>query len=194
MMRISKSKFMAGVQCLKRLYLQVHEPELATQPESANEAIIEQGREVGMLARELFPGGIEVDSSGGLGQAIRATKELVANPEVPAIFEGAFEHQGVIVKTDILQRRKENAECRTCNPHSRFSFDHSSVFSLCPRLPISPRGRIAPIRLRASSFIIAINPSQTTTSATCHGSMQAQRSSLRKWVSSPSTTYLLILS
>lgn len=99
---------MAGVQCLKRLYLQVHEPKLATQPDGANEAIIEQGHAVGLLARELFPGGIEVDSGGGLGQAIRSTKELVANPEVPAIFEGAFEHQGVIVKTDILQRRNEN--------------------------------------------------------------------------------------
>jgi len=107
-MRISKSKFMAGVQCLKRLYLQVHEPELATQPDGTIDAIIEQGNEVGLLARELFPGGVEVDSSGGLGQAIRSTKELVANPEVPAIFEGAFEHQGVIVKTDILQRRNEN--------------------------------------------------------------------------------------
>jgi len=107
-MRISKSKFMAGVQCLKRLYLQVHEPKLATQPNGANEAVIEQGHAVGLLARELFPGGIEVDSSDGLGQAIRSTKELVANPEVPAIFEGAFEYQGVIVKTDILQRRNEN--------------------------------------------------------------------------------------
>ena len=56
--------------------------------------LFEQGREVGLLARQLFPGGIEVDSSGGLGQAIRTTKELVANPEVPAIFEGAFESSG----------------------------------------------------------------------------------------------------
>jgi predicted RecB family nuclease len=106
-MRISKSKVIAGVQCLKRLYLQVHQPELAAQPDGADEAIIEQGHKVGMLARELFPGGTEVDSSGGLGSAIRSTRELVANPEVPAIFEGAFEYQGVIVKTDILQQRKE---------------------------------------------------------------------------------------
>ena len=107
-MKISKSKFIAGVQCLKRLYLQVHEPGLAAHGDGADEAIIQQGHDVGLLARELFPGGVEVNSSGGLGQAIRATKELVANPEVPAIFEGAFEYQGVIVKTDILQRRKEN--------------------------------------------------------------------------------------
>ena len=99
---------MAGVQCLKRLYLLVHEPELAGETGGADEAIIEQGREVGLLARQLFPGGVEVGGNGGLDEAIRATRELIANPEVPAIFEGAFEDQGVVVKTDILQRRKEN--------------------------------------------------------------------------------------
>ena len=61
--KLSKSKFVAGCQCLKRLYLQVHEPELAAEPDAAAGAIIEQGREVGVLARKLFPGGIEVDGS-----------------------------------------------------------------------------------------------------------------------------------
>ncbi len=107
-LRISKSKFVAGVQCLKRLYWQVHEPELTAVPDNAKETIIEQGRQVGLLARQLFPGGVEVHGSAGLDHAIRTTKELTANPEVAAIFEGAFEHQGVIIKTDILQRRKEN--------------------------------------------------------------------------------------
>jgi hypothetical protein len=60
-MRISKSKFMAGTQCLKRLYWQVHEPELAAELDDSSEARIEQGREVGLLARQLFPGGVEVD-------------------------------------------------------------------------------------------------------------------------------------
>jgi len=107
-MRISKSKFVAGVQCLKRLYWQVHKPELPAELDDSSESRIEQGREVGLLARQLFPGGVEVDSSTGVEQAIRATQELIANREVPAIFEGTFEHQRVIVKTDFLQRRKEN--------------------------------------------------------------------------------------
>lgn len=107
-MRLSKTKFNAGCQCLKRLYLQVHEPELAAEPDGAVEAIIEQGREVGLLARQLFPGGVEVLSDGGLDQAIRATKQLLANPAIPAIFEAAFEYEGIIIKTDVLQRRKEN--------------------------------------------------------------------------------------
>ena len=107
-MKISKSKFIAGLQCPKRLYLLVHKPERAAQPDGSNEAILEQGREVGLLARQLFPGGVEVDGWGGLLTAIRSTRELVANPDVPAIFEGAFEHDDVVVKTDILQRRNEN--------------------------------------------------------------------------------------
>jgi hypothetical protein len=86
---ISKSNYVAGVQCLKRLYWQVHEPERAAQSDGADEAIMEQGREVGLLARQLFPGGVEVSSEGGLDEAIRTTSVLVANPKVPAIFEGA---------------------------------------------------------------------------------------------------------
>ena len=104
---INKSLYLAGVQCLKRLYLQVHRPELAAETDAAAEAIIQQGREVGMLARKLFPGGVEVGFDGGLDQAIRTTRELVANPDIPAIFEGVFEHQNVLVRVDILHRRRD---------------------------------------------------------------------------------------
>jgi len=106
--QISKSKFVAGAQCLKRLYLQVHQPELAAEPDASGSAIMEQGREVGRLAYQLFPGGVKVDGSAGLEQAIRITRELIANPEVPAIFEAAFENGGVLVRVDILHRRRDN--------------------------------------------------------------------------------------
>ena len=106
-MKLSKSRFVAGCQCLKRLYLQVHEPDLAAEPDGAAEAIFEQGREVGMLARQLFPGGVEVRNECGLDQAIRATRELIASPDIPAIFEGTFEHGGVLVRVDILHRRRD---------------------------------------------------------------------------------------
>jgi predicted RecB family nuclease len=92
---------------LKRLYFQVHQPELAAEPDDSGEAIIEQGREVGMLARQLFPGGVEVGSM-RLDQAIRATRELVANREIPTIFEGTFENSGVLVRVDVLQRRRDH--------------------------------------------------------------------------------------
>jgi predicted RecB family nuclease len=106
-MKLSKSRFVAGCQCLRRLYWQIHEPELAAPPDAAAEAILQQGQEVGILARTLFPGGVEVACSRGLADAIRTTRELVANPEVPAIFEAVFEHEDVLVKVDILHRRRD---------------------------------------------------------------------------------------
>jgi predicted RecB family nuclease len=107
-MRISKSKFVAGAQCLKRLYLQVHQPELAAEPDASGYGIMEQGNDVGRLAHQLFPGGVKVDGSAGLEQAIRTTQELIANPEVPAIFEGTFSNGDVLVRVDILHRRRDN--------------------------------------------------------------------------------------
>ena len=104
---ISKSRFMAGVQCLKRLYLLVHESQLGTGKTAADFAFMGQGRQVGKLARQLFQGGVEVES-GDPEQAIRITRELLANSEVPAIFEAAFENGGVFVRVDILQRRRDN--------------------------------------------------------------------------------------
>ena len=105
-MRISKSKFVAGVQCLKRLYFQVHHPELATGSSEATEAVMEQGHQVGVAAQKEFPGGVLVAADHEhLDDAVRITRELVGNAEVPAIFEATFEYGGVLVRTDVLERR-----------------------------------------------------------------------------------------
>ena len=56
-MRLSKSKFIAGLQCLKRLYLEVHQPELAGEPDEQTLAVFEPGQEVGRWVQKAFPGG-----------------------------------------------------------------------------------------------------------------------------------------
>ena len=50
---------------------------------------------------------MEVICERSLDQAIRTTRELIANPEVPAIYEAVLEHQNVLVKVDILHRRRD---------------------------------------------------------------------------------------
>ena len=105
-MRVSKSKFIAGVQCLKRLYFQVHRPEMAAGSSEATEAIMEQGHQVGLVAQKAFPGGVLVAADHEhLDDAVRTTRELVVNAEVPAIFEATFEYGGLLVRTDVLERR-----------------------------------------------------------------------------------------
>jgi hypothetical protein len=103
--RLSKSKFLSGLQCHKRLYLEITQPELAEPPDPSTQAILAMGREIGLLAQRRFPGGRLV--SPGLRSrdaAIAHTATLVHDTAVPAIFEGAFEHDGVVVRVDVLER------------------------------------------------------------------------------------------
>jgi len=97
---------MAGVQCAKREYLEVRQPELA---EDVDDGRMQQGIEVGLLAQQMFPGGVGVAADyKHLSDAIRTTRELVANREVQTIFEATFEHKGVLVRTDVLKRNGES--------------------------------------------------------------------------------------
>ena len=106
--RISKSKFVAGVQCLKRLYFQVHQPELAEETDEAQEARLEQGQEVGLLGQRRFPGGVLVGFEAGVDEALANTAALLDDSSVPAIFEATFQHAHLLVRVDILQRRPNN--------------------------------------------------------------------------------------
>lgn len=103
--RLSKSKFLAGLQCHKRVYLDVHHPELASPPDPSTQAVFDMGTEIGALARSLFPGGVLIEESYRQRDAALAhTASVLADPAVPAIFEAAFQHHGVLVRADILER------------------------------------------------------------------------------------------
>jgi predicted RecB family nuclease len=106
--RLSKSKFLSGLQCHKRVYLEIRRPDLATPPDPSMQAILDMGTQIGLLARRRFPGGV----LGGVGlrqreAALAQTMALLQDPNVPAIFEGAFEYEGVVVRVDILERVRE---------------------------------------------------------------------------------------
>jgi hypothetical protein len=58
--RLSKSKYLSGLQCPKRLYLEVHHPALATPPDASTQAILDMGTEIGILAQQRFRGGVLV--------------------------------------------------------------------------------------------------------------------------------------
>jgi hypothetical protein len=107
--QLSKSTFVAGMQCLKRLYLQVHQPELAGELDEATEAILNQGTAVGIVAQSAFPDGVIVDAGHDeVTSALERTRELVSDRRIPAIFEAAFRYRGVLVRVDILERLPRN--------------------------------------------------------------------------------------
>jgi hypothetical protein len=102
---LSKSRFLAALQCEKRLYLHVHKPEWATPPDAAARAMLAMGSEIGALARRRFRGGTLVDVSYQRAKdAVDTTSELIADPSVSAIFEGALYFDHVLVRVDVLER------------------------------------------------------------------------------------------
>ena len=54
---LSKSRFIAGRQCLKRLYLESYHHDLADPIAGSQQYRFDTGNEVGELARRRFPGG-----------------------------------------------------------------------------------------------------------------------------------------
>ena len=86
---LTKSRFLSGRQCLKRLALEVFHPEQAEEPNAGRAALYLAGARVGVLARLRHPGGVLI-ASDDRNEALAQTREALANPEVPAIFEGAF--------------------------------------------------------------------------------------------------------
>ena len=57
---LSKTLFIKGLQCHKALYLQKYHPELKDDISDAKEALFSSGRDVGVFAQQLFPGGVEI--------------------------------------------------------------------------------------------------------------------------------------
>jgi len=104
---LSKSRFVAGWQCHKQLWLRVHEqdaPEL--QVDVVLQDRFDQGAEVGALARERFPGGVLIDLRHDDPERVEATRRALA-AGAPAVFEATFVQDRVYAAIDVLERTSE---------------------------------------------------------------------------------------
>lgn len=99
--RLSKSKILSGLQCPKRLYLEVHHPELAEVSEATKQRFA-TGYAVGEVARSLMPGGILIETGGDLARALQETREALSTSKKVIVFEATFQHKRVLVKADIF--------------------------------------------------------------------------------------------
>lgn len=99
---LSKTLYMKGLQCHKALWLQKYRPELKEGVSESQQAIFDSGTDVGVLAQQLFPSGVEVPY-GGLSPAeqVAMTKDLIVGGST-TIYEAAFSFNNIFVKVDIL--------------------------------------------------------------------------------------------
>jgi len=101
---LSKSRYIAGVQCRKHLWLSIHKPELCGEPDKKTQQVFDIGHMVGKYARQVFDNGtlIEEDHLHTL-QAIQSTKKA-AESSTPALFEAAVSYNRLMCRADILFR------------------------------------------------------------------------------------------
>jgi hypothetical protein len=90
------------MQCPKALFLKKYHPELEDEVSEAQQAIFDMGHNVGDLAKQLFPGGTDLDEfiPGQIGMVFSRTAELVKQKQI--IYEAGFSYDDNLCFSDIL--------------------------------------------------------------------------------------------
>jgi predicted RecB family nuclease len=102
---LTKSLFVSGHQCHKLLWWKVHEPHaVELQPSKVLQDRFDQGKQVGALAREQFPGGTLIDlPHNAVAERVETTRRAMESG-VPSIYEATFVADHVYAAVDILLR------------------------------------------------------------------------------------------
>ncbi|HEY6157377.1 MAG TPA: DUF2779 domain-containing protein [Gemmatimonadales bacterium] len=103
--RLSKSRYLSGLQCHKQLWWRVHDPDAPElSPSAGQQNRLAQGREVGVRARQHVPGGQLIDLPSYQHDNMVAATRAALQHDVPAIYEAWFLADDTYVGVDILER------------------------------------------------------------------------------------------
>ena len=100
---LSKSKLISAWQCPKRLHLEIHHPEYA-EVSARTEALFAVGNRVGGISQQLYgtPESVEIPFNRKMSLMVQQTKELIDGGADFPIFEATFQHDGILVRVDVL--------------------------------------------------------------------------------------------
>jgi hypothetical protein len=103
---LSKSTYIKGLQCEKALYMQKKHPYLRDKLSIEQRAKFQRGTDVGVLAHEVFPGGIDMSPNSPSQFPIKAaeTWQNLNNPEVDVMYEAVFQYNETLIMLDMLVR------------------------------------------------------------------------------------------
>jgi hypothetical protein len=106
---LSKSTFMLGCQCPKRLYLHKFKPELRNPDNEEQASIFSSGTNVGLIARELFPEGVNAEPQDSFTYhlSVELTQKYIQEGAT-IIYEACFNYNGVLCAIDVLVKENNN--------------------------------------------------------------------------------------
>ena len=104
---LSKSTFIRGNQCLKSLYLHKKRPFLRDKLSPEQLAKFKRGTRLGVLARQLFPGGIDLTprSPSQYQKRVLETAEIIRQGKHDTLYEAVFQFDQLLIMLDILNRK-----------------------------------------------------------------------------------------
>jgi hypothetical protein len=137
---LSKSKYLAGLQCSKLLWYQYNAKSEIPPVDAATQALFDQGHQVGELAKRLFSRGVEVGRGVVDFQPVLAQSREALNLRRP-LFESAFMQKNAYARADILDpvgkdewdivEVKSSTEIKDVNLHDlafqRYTFEGSGL-------------------------------------------------------------------
>jgi hypothetical protein len=98
---ISKTRYIQGLQCTKLLWHLFNAKDQVPPVDEGTQAVFDQGRQVGLLAQRLFPGGITVEGNTPFDEVVTKSRALLKK-RAP-LFEAGFRHNQVIARADVLE-------------------------------------------------------------------------------------------
>ncbi|MBP3841842.1 MAG: DUF2779 domain-containing protein [Bacilli bacterium] len=101
-MYLSKSKYCNGVQCNKMLWLDKFCP--LEKEDISNTSVLDNGSEVGELAKGLFGDYIDIEFNTNLTNMISDTLEVIKNNNKVVITEASFSYDNNFCSVDILKK------------------------------------------------------------------------------------------
>ena len=129
---LTKSRYIDGLRCEKKLWLGCNQR--LPYEEAAPFSLADTGQRVGRGAWALFPGGVEItEKPFEHDAAVSRTAKLMAE-DAPAIFEGAFEFQDILIRVDILERLEKGWGLREVKSSTSASEEKGHVDDIAVQL------------------------------------------------------------
>lgn len=106
---LSKSTYIKGLQCEKALYMTKKHPYLRNKLSIEQRARFQRGTDVGILAQEYFPGGVNMapNAPAQFPKKVAETMQNLNDPAINVMYEAVFQYNDTLVMVDLLVREGE---------------------------------------------------------------------------------------
>ena len=108
MKTLSKSKFVSGMRCDKKLWFDFYRKDLKPEVDDQTQTVFDLGHRIGLLAQEMFPNGKDAtpEDYSDLKPSIENTKKWISE-KVETIYEATFSAKNTFCMLDILHRKDD---------------------------------------------------------------------------------------